>query len=74
MVKPIDIEVTVSFSGARKSSPFWQNAIADAVQEQGYDASSLRPKKPRRRRSPNGLRRVWVGGKETVIRSPIAKH
>jgi len=74
MSKGIDIEVTVSFSGARKKTNLWQNAMADVLQSAGYDASSIRPKKQRRPRTVNGFRRAWVGGKETVIASPVSKN
>lgn len=74
MVKPIDIEVTVSFSGARKTTNLWQNAMADALQSAGYNASSIRPKKQRRPRTVNGFRRAWVGGKEVIVESPVSKN
>ncbi len=74
MSKPIDIEVTVSFSGKRAGANLWQNAMADALQSAGYDASSIRPKKQRRSRMVNGFRRAWVGGKEVIVESPVSKN
>ena len=70
----MDIEVTVSFSGARKASNFWQNALADGLEAGGFNAESMRPKKPRRKRVCNGMRRAMVNGFETVVPSPIKKN
>lgn len=40
MVKGIDIEVTVSFSGKRAGANLWQNAMADACNDSTSDSTS----------------------------------